>query len=224
MQTKIVLHMMTTLDGRIITSHWPKDVDFNAVYEAIHGKLEGDGWIVGRVTMAEFEKGEPKPISTSAPIPRETWKAPHANRGPYAVGVDRSGKLHLNAGRVNGDPLILILGNGVSDTQLAELQRDGISYLFAGDDDVDLASAVRKLHDEFGIERLLLEGGGALNGAFLDAGLIDEISQLIVPLADGSADTHTLFERKKSTATSFALQSLERLENDIVHLRYRKKG
>jgi riboflavin biosynthesis pyrimidine reductase len=224
MQTTIVLHMMTTLDGRIITNHWPKDIDFNAVYENIHSKLEGDAWIVGRVTMAEFEKGEPKPISESPPIPRETWKAPHADKGPYAVAIDRSGKLHLNTGRVNGDPLVLVLGKGVSDTQLAELRRDGISYLFAGDDAIDLASAVRQLHAEFGVERLLLEGGGAVNGAFLDAGLIDEISQLIVPLADGSAGTHTLFERKASTATAFALQSMARLDNDIVHLRYTRKA
>ncbi|WP_347557505.1 RibD family protein [Robbsia sp. KACC 23696] len=223
MQAHIVLHMMTTLDGRIITSHWPKDFDYNSIYEDIHSRLEGDGWIVGRVTMAEFEKGTPKPVSQSEPLPRETWKAPHASNGPYAVAVDRSGKLHLNVDRVNGDAVVVVLTESVPDAHLAELRRDGISYLFAGKTDVDLPEAVAKLHKEFGIKRLLLEGGGAINGAFLDAGLIDEISQLIVPFADGSADTHTLFERKKSTATTFALQTVDRLDHDIVHLRYTKK-
>ncbi|CAO4141166.1 hypothetical protein PKCBPO_00812 [Methylorubrum thiocyanatum] len=49
------------------------------------------------------------------------------------------------------------------------------------------------LGETFGIETLLLEGGGAINGAFLKAGLIDEISVLIHPAVDGLAGVQSIF-------------------------------
>ena len=42
-----------------------------------------------------------------------------------------------------------------------------------------------KLHDKLKLKKVLLEGGGLLNGAMLHAGLIDEVSQIIVPIIDG---------------------------------------
>ena len=39
----------------------------------------------------------------------------------------------------------------------------------------------------FGAKKLLLEGGGAINGAFLKHMLIDEFSTLIYPAVDGVA-------------------------------------
>jgi len=53
---------------------------------------------------------------------------------------------------------------------------------------VDLAQAVSLLGQHFGIRRLLLEGGGHINGAFLEAGLVDELSLLVVPGIDGRHD------------------------------------
>ena len=46
----------------------------------------------------------------------------------------------------------------------------------------------------FGIERLLLEGGGILNGVFLKQKLIDEIALLIVPSIDGKSGQPSIFE------------------------------
>jgi RibD C-terminal domain len=45
--------------------------------------------------------------------------------------------------------------------------------------------ALEILNRELGIERLLLEGAGGSNGAFLQVGLIDEISLAICPAVDG---------------------------------------
>src|SRR5215831_11030855 len=154
--------------------------------------------------MAEFAAGEPRPISTEKRFPRETWKAPKADKGPHIV-FDRHGKLHLNKGDVNGDPLIIVLTTNVSDDHLAELRRDSISYIFAGTDDVDLARALATLKKEFAIERLLLEGGGGTNGAFLAAQLIDEISLLPMPVADGAEGTPTLFDRIAGSARTLKL-------------------
>jgi riboflavin biosynthesis pyrimidine reductase len=220
MKPHVIMHMMSSIDGRIVTTDWPKSYDVGDLYERVHADLRGDAWIVGRATMAEFAAGEPRPISTEKPLPRETWKAPKVQRGPYAIAFDRRGKLHLNKGDVNGDRLIIVLTTNVSDDHLAELRRDGISYIFAGTDDVDLAQVLAILKKEFAIERLLLEGGGGINGAFLAAQLIDEISLLLMPVADGVEGAPTLFDRIAGSARTLTLRSVARLEHDILHLRY----
>jgi riboflavin biosynthesis pyrimidine reductase len=220
MKPHVIMHMMSSIDGRIVTTDWPENHDVGDLYERIHADLRGDAWIVGRATMAEFAEGEPRPISTEERFARETWKAPNADKGPYAIAFDRHGKLHLNKGDANGDPLIIVLTTNVSDAHLAELRRDGISYIFAGADDVDLAYALTTLRKEFGIERLLLEGGGGINGAFLAARLIDEINLLLMPLADGAEGTPTLFDRIGGSVRTLKLRSVTRLEQDILHLRY----
>lgn len=220
MKPHVIMHMMSSIDGRIVTTGWPERYNVGDLYERVHSDLRGDAWIVGRATMAEFAAGEPRPISTEERFARETWKAPKADKGPYAIAFDRHGKLHVNMGDVNGDPLIIVTTTNVSDDHLAELRRDGISYVFAGIDDVDLALALATLRNEFAIERLLLEGGGGINGAFLAARLIDEVSLLLMPVADGAEGTPTLLDRIGGSVRTLKLRSVTRLEEDILHLRY----
>ena len=220
MKPHVTMHMMSSVDGRITNGNWPEGTGFEDVYEKIHRELKGDAWIVGRVTMAEFAKGEPRPVQTSQTFPRSTWKAENVGAGPYAIAIDRSGKLHLNKDRANGDPVIAVLTESVSDDHLAELRRDQISYIFAGTEELDLPLALDILTREFSVERLLLEGGGNMNGSFLTAGLIDELSVLILPLADGVAGPAT-FDRSDAPAGQLKLISATPIDNDIVHLRYR---
>jgi hypothetical protein len=89
--------------------------------------------------MADFQKGNPNRASTTEAFPRSTWKAPGAEQGPYAIALDQGAKLHLNINRASGDPIIVVLTEAVPDDHLAELRRDGISYIFAGRSEIDLA-------------------------------------------------------------------------------------
>ncbi|MGV3490022.1 MAG: dihydrofolate reductase family protein [Devosia sp.] len=220
MKPHVVMHMGTSIDARIVPNDWPGTEQFGEIYERLHRELKGDAWIVGRVTMAEFAKGAPRPTKATETYPRTTWKAPHADKGPYAIAIDQSAKLHLNIDRANGDPVISVLTEAASDHHLAELRRDGISYIFAGKTELDLSRALVILAADFGIERLLLEGGGGINGSFLSAGLIDEISVMIMPVADGTNGAPTLFDRPSSGGVGLSLQSVDQLEDGILHLRY----
>ncbi|TCL75718.1 riboflavin biosynthesis pyrimidine reductase [Rhizobium sp. BK251] len=218
----VTMHMGSSIDGRIVPTHWPQDLtaQLTEVYEQIHQSLEADGWIVGRVTMADFADGEPRPAKATEVYPRTTWKAPSAERGPYAIAIDRHARLHMNTGSINGDPLVLILTEDVPDDHLAELRRDGISYIFAGRSEIDLAVALDLLASDFGVKRLLLEGGGGINGSFLAAGLIDEISLFIIPVADGTTGMPSTFDRDAAPSRRLSLKSVETLEHDVLHLRY----
>ncbi len=65
--------------------------------------------------------------------------------------------------------MITVLTEAVLDDYLAFLQSKGVSYLFGGKTDLNLKSVLEKLRKEFGIKKLLLEGGGKINGSFLAA-------------------------------------------------------
>jgi 5-amino-6-(5-phosphoribosylamino)uracil reductase len=69
-----------------------------------------------------------------------------------------------------------------------------VSYVFAGPDGVDLAGAMERIASTFGVKKLLLEGGGSINGAFLKHRLIDEFSTLIYPAVDGVAGTQSIID------------------------------
>ena len=77
------------------------------------------------------------------------------------------------------------------------------------------------------LKRLLLEGGGGSNGAFLRAGLIDEISLAICPAVDGAKGAPSIFDSGEedtgvpAPVSSMTLASTEVLEGGAVWLRYR---
>ena len=70
--------------------------------------------------------------------------------------------------------------------------------------------ALEKLKTLFGIEVLMLGGGGVLNWSFIQAGMCDEISVVIASCADGSTEAPALFAAKEGLSTdravSFAAQ------------------
>ena len=88
---------------------------------------------------------------------------------------------------------------------------------------MDLRLATSRLRTRFGIRRLLLEGGGNINGGFLEAGLIDEISLLIAPAIDGRREIATVFDGVTppvKDATRLRLLSMKKRKNGLLWLRY----
>lgn len=228
MKPHVICHMMVSLDGRIHPSRYTASPDGNRqdwtkVYEDLHGTLAGDAWLVGRVTMAEMSKGTPHP----PPAPGKVSRPHHfASRdaGGYAIAVDRSGKLHFAKADIGGDHVVVLLGPGVPDSHLAELAGDGISYVVAPDEAMAPRPLLELLGRELGIQRLLLEGGGNVNGSFLAAGVVDEISLLVAPAIDGALGITGVFEVPDAAglAGKVRLRLLESkpLDHGVVHLRY----
>jgi riboflavin biosynthesis pyrimidine reductase len=145
--------------------------------------------------------------------------------------VDPSGKLgwtqnYISEGSNNRteDHIIEVLTDQVSDAYLAHLKNLGISYIFGGIERLDFSVVVGKLKQLFSIDELMLEGGGALNGSFLNEDLIDELSLVLVPFADGASDSVTLFETnaslKNKQTGNFSLKSVERLNDDGLWMKY----
>jgi 2,5-diamino-6-(ribosylamino)-4(3H)-pyrimidinone 5'-phosphate reductase len=98
-----------------------------------------------------------------------------------------------------------------------------VSYLLAGARDVDLAMALDKIGARFGVRTLMLEGGGRINGGMFRAGLIDEVSLLVAPVADGRIGTPALFDVDGDDVapSRLVLEAVERRAGDVLWLRYR---
>lgn len=74
---------------------------------------------------------------------------------------------------------MILTSENVSSAYINYLNQNNISWIATGKEHVDLKRAMAILADEFGIKRLAVVGGGKINGGFLKAGLVDEISILL---------------------------------------------
>ena len=225
MRPYIITHMAASMDGRILVEHWG-DVAGRDEYERTGKLLEGDAWMVGRITMERhFAVDKPMKVPAgAAPVDRTDCVATHDSVS-FAVVIDASGKLSYENADIDGDHIITVLTEKVPDAYLQALRARGISYIFGGKDDIDFVKVMEKLSNLFFIKRLLLEGGGVINGSVLDAGLVDEVSILQYPIVDGTFGTPSIFdikkERPKPPAGKFVLATVEKLSHDIVWLRYK---
>lgn len=227
MKPYVICHMVSSIDGRILSSRWrPKTAGSAGLFERLHEELAGDAWLVGRVTGSEFAKAQSYPAAADRTYPREPWFA-RRDAAAYGIVLDARGKIAWGRADIGGDPIVVVLTEQVSDAHLAGLRKEGVSYIFAGKRDLDLGLALEILNRELGIERLLLEGGGGANGAFLRAGLIDEISLAILPAVDGAKGAPSVFDSGDAEAGKSApirvitLMSSEALEGGAVWLRYK---
>ncbi len=142
--------MMSSVDGRILPNRWHPSVEDRGVYERLHNELGCDAWLVGRVTGQEFASREaPYPSYTGAPLGRENWVV-RKQADAWAVVLCAGGKIAWGRGEVGGDPLVVVLTQAVLDSQLAGLSEDGISYIFAGEREIDLAAALETLTMNWG--------------------------------------------------------------------------
>jgi 2,5-diamino-6-(ribosylamino)-4(3H)-pyrimidinone 5'-phosphate reductase len=91
----------------------------------------------------------------------------------------------------------------------------------AGGDRVDLRLALSTLAERFGVGTVRVDSGGALTGALLEVGLVDEVSLLVHPLFAGPAGDRRWHGGTPPPAGALTLMSSETLEGGLVWSRYR---
>ena len=94
-----------------------------------------------------------------------------------------------------------------------------------GKEQIDLVRASNILHDEFGVERVAVVGGGHINAGFLDAGLLDEVSVLLGPAIDGRGGMAAMFDGLPMDREPFQLklESVKPFEDGAIWIRYKVK-
>ena len=217
--------MMSSLDGHALTDGWDRTIKNAAgeLYEALAEQIGFDAWICGRVTMQEIAHGDSYPRGLAqTPVPR-TDRFARRDAARYAVAIDPHGKVAWTSATALDSHVVAVLTEAVSDDYLAYLQSIGVSYLFGGKTEIDLAHVVAVLADVLGARRLIVEGGPGMSGSFVNAGLVDEISVLIVPLIDGRGAHPASFEiaqERWQAPTYLTLTSASMQDGGSVWLRY----
>lgn len=217
----IICHMMESVDGRIDCSMTEK-LNGEKEYYQILEKLDVPTTVSGKTT-ARLEMAEPGVFSpVEDDVLGKTAFSKKAGANGYSIVTDTKGTLLWNDQTESDTPLLIITSEQVSKEYLAYLDSKHISWIACGNEKIDLAEVVRLLAEEFSVSRMAIVGGGTINAAFLDAGLLDEISMLIAPGIDGRGGMGASFDNlsMEKEPVLLKLEQAVPYEDGAVWLRY----
>lgn len=222
MKPYIVCHMMSSVDGRI-DCDMTERIGGDEYYDAL-AQLRCDSELSGRVTMQmHYALSEPfVPVGTEPIGEVSMYKACDTDKG-YNIAVDTKGSLRWPGNDIDDKPLLVITSEDVSKEYLDTLRSQGISWLAVGKGHIDLPRAMNLLNEHFGVKRLAIVGGGHVNGAFLKAGLLDEVSLVMGAGIDGRKGMTAVFDGIDDMSfptVLLKLDSVERIGKDSVWMRY----
>ena len=231
----VEIHMMQTIDGKATGKFWRNPDVWQGIkdYGKLIPHLNTQGFALGRVSMEgnANEKPNLSKYKNKEIIKHEDFVV-KLEKGAqyYLASYDSKGTLGfknnvlnvnewLNDGSEMLCQIIEVITDKVSNEYLHYCREKGISYIFCGKDKIDIKLSLQKLKKLFKIDKILLQGGPILDGAFIKDDLIDGISIIISPCTSKGGDT--LF--KPSKYTEFKLVEFKELSNSNIWLRYVKK-
>lgn len=218
----IVCHMMTSVDGRIdcqMTSELPGVEDY---YSTLHA-LDVPTTVSGRVT-AELELAEPGSFCAKDPeIYGQEGFSKKADAAGYEIVADTKGKLLWPDAAGMQKPYLILTSEQVTKEYLYYLDQKHISWIACGKEKIDLARAAEILATEFQVKRMGIVGGAAINTAFLDAGLLDEISIVVGAGIDGRGCMASVFDGLSvdHPLIHLKLMDVKKFDSEAVWLRYK---
>lgn len=227
----VICHMLISIDGKVTGDFLSEEICRIPCdeYYRINRELNGDAYACGRVTMdGSFAHGFEPDLSQFRGISqtREDYVADKEAKF-FAVSFDRRGRLGWQGGKIiDEDPgygdahIIEVMCENVTDEYISYLKSIGVSYIFAGKAEMDIKSALVKLKEKFGINKLLLEGGSIINGAFLQADAVDELSLVLVPVVADKKDKPLFMD---SDFKQFRLISTQSLDGGALWLRFARR-
>jgi len=115
-----------------------------------------------------------------------------------------------------GDSYLLV-SEAAPTEFITQMETAGATVLTAGEDRVDLDSALRAL-ESAGIERLFVEGGGELIFSLFEASLVDRLSVFVGSFLIGGRDAPTLADGEGFVEAfpSLELVDVERLDGGVL--------
>ena len=228
----VVCHMLTSLDGKIDGKYMSAPACAPALekYGEIRGFYGCNATLYGTTTMlGGYSAGRaPAQLPDSPAYPMEDYVA-ESDVQNYIVSVDPAGVLGWESKYIEkkGRPrahVIEVLTGQVNPKYLAYLRQFDISYIFAGEEALDCVLLLHKLKTMFDIDKLMVAGGGLMNWSFAQADLLDEVSIVMAPVADGSTTAVSIFEKAgflpDRKPIAFMLKAAERVNGGGLWLRY----
>jgi len=228
----VIIHTHTSIDGKIKQVDSPKFETTSKQYQELalypdKQVFDIKGYLNGRTTTEDNQSLETPELNEDADVPEGDFIA-DADAAMYYVSIDRRGVIGWTRNYVDyGNRrahVIEVLSEKATTGYKDFLRKNNISYIIAGEELLDNEVVLDKLYDLFGLDRLMIGGGGVLNWSYLQAGLVDEVSLVVGPFADGDPENPSLFTAmeplSEKEAKSFNLIEAQPLEDSAVWLRY----
>jgi len=188
----VFLNVAMTADGKIAPAN-RRFVPFGSRRDQRHLlelRATADAVICGARTVNSF------PVNLG-PGPAQ-YRRLRLKRGlaEYNLRVIVSGTGTIDPGaevfRHRFSPIIILTTARISPARLRRLRAVADEVKIFGRRQLNLPAALRWLKKKWGVKRLLCEGGGELNAALFQAGLVRELHLTICPLLFGGRDAPTL--------------------------------
>jgi len=148
---------------------------------------------------------------------------------PVRVVVSGSGSLNPAAKvfQSHFSPLIILTTQRAPAQKLTQLRKQADEVKVIGNSEVDFRAALIWLRKEFGIKRLLCEGGGEVNDALFRADLVDAIHLTLCPKIFGGRQAPTVSDGKGfaqlGLASKFELTSIRNFKGELFTTFFRVK-
>ena len=207
----VVMKYAMTLDGKIATetgeSKWISSVASRNHAHHLRGQLSGIMVGIGTVL-----KDDPRLTCRVDGLPQ-----------PVRIVMDSQLKIPMDA-RVlteqNKAETVILTTDQAPSAKKEALEKRGVMVKIVKESDghVDLDEAMRII-GEYGVDSLLLEGGGTLNGAALKAGIVHKLSVYIAPKLLGGAEaiSPVMGHGVQHMTDAYKVKSVEttRIEDDL---------
>ena len=221
MRPNIICHMIASVDGRI-DCHMVDHISGDEYYEAMDS-FGYDCTIEGRETAERYYATGRFTPKVYTPVGEDCVCHAESGDSPLRVFFDTDGVLtYPDFDKRDGEQYLVVTSRKASAEYLEYLHDKGIAYIVCGEEKINLLKAVETLGTEFGVETAVVVGGGHINGAFLEANLIDEVSIQIAAGIDGRAGQTAVFDGIKTmdkVPTHLKLESVKQ-QGDTVWIRY----
>ncbi|RQD83495.1 MAG: 5-amino-6-(5-phosphoribosylamino)uracil reductase [Methanocalculus sp. MSAO_Arc2] len=114
-------------------------------------------------------------------------------KSPIRVIPNSRGDLPLSANIFKPDAKTVIAVSEIaSSDQISAIQDTGADVVVCGEDTVDLPLLLSILSEQYGVRKMMVEGGPTLNWHMLHHRLVDEIRLIHLPFIVGGDDTPSL--------------------------------
>ncbi len=224
MLPKVVIQNEISLDGAIhgFEVHM-------GTYYGLARQLGADAHLFGSETMVTTDFG-------ARPERLEDFRRPPRRRDTAGEGKSdddddrqlwfipdsrgRLTKLHLYRDTEWCLDVVMLISRATPQSYREYLEARDYDYIVAGEDRVNLREALEAMYERFGVRKVRVDSGGALNSVLIREGLVDEVSLLISPVLVGSEHTKLFRSLDLPALANLKLVRCEALDHDLVHLRY----
>ena len=205
----IIFSAAITLDGKLATRTGDSKLSSKGDKKRVH-KLRGkvDAILIGKNT---------------AKLDDPILSVHHAKKkNPIRIILDSNATTQNNSRILRTSSqisTIIAVGEKASKKNLQRLEKFPVQIIVCGKDMINIKKLLQTLRKE-GIKKILVEGGGATNWAFVKENLVDEVIITITPYLVGGIDATTLVDGDGfstiAKSIKLKLKSTRRAKNEIL--------